>query len=81
MALLGEMDDLLQLRVTATRTYGVLAHFGARLFGEDSGALRLLRKETKLLETVVIWGVDPPRFIISLRRLPGDASCMPGGYS
>jgi diguanylate cyclase (GGDEF)-like protein/PAS domain S-box-containing protein len=68
MALLGEMDDLLQLRVTATQTYGVLAHFGARLFGEDSGALRLLRKETRLLETVVIWGVDPP----PVRSFPSD---------
>ncbi len=60
MTLLGEMDDLLQLRVSATQTYGVLAHFGAKLFGDDSGALRLLRPETKLLETVVIWGIDPP---------------------
>jgi diguanylate cyclase (GGDEF)-like protein/PAS domain S-box-containing protein len=60
MTLLGEMDDLLQLRVSATQTYGVLAHFGAELFGEDSGALRLLRPESRLLETVVIWGADPP---------------------
>lgn len=68
MALLGEMDDLLQLRVSATQTYGVLAHFGAKLFGEDSGALRLLRPDTKLLETVVIWGVDPP----PVRSFPSD---------
>ena len=67
-ALLGEMDDLLQLRVSATQTYGVLAHFGAKLFGEDSGALRLLRPESKLLETVVIWGVDPP----PVRSFPSD---------
>jgi diguanylate cyclase (GGDEF)-like protein/PAS domain S-box-containing protein len=60
MTLLGEMDDLLQLRVSATQTYGVLAHFAAKLFGEDSGAVRLLRPESKLLETVVIWGTDPP---------------------
>jgi diguanylate cyclase (GGDEF)-like protein len=60
MAFLGEMDDLLQLRVSAPQTYGVLAHFAGKLFGEDSGALRLLRADTKLLETVVIWGVDPP---------------------
>jgi diguanylate cyclase (GGDEF)-like protein/PAS domain S-box-containing protein len=68
MTLLGEMDDLLQLRVSATQTYGVLAHFGAKLFGEDSGALRLLRPESKLLETVVIWGVDPP----PVRSFPSD---------
>jgi diguanylate cyclase (GGDEF)-like protein/PAS domain S-box-containing protein len=68
MALLGEMDDLLQLRVSATQTYGVLAHFGTKLFGEDSGALRLLRPESKLLETVVIWGVDPP----PVRSFPSD---------
>jgi diguanylate cyclase (GGDEF)-like protein/PAS domain S-box-containing protein len=68
MTLLGEMDDLLQLRVSATQTYGVLAHFGAKLFGEDSGALRLLRADSKLLETVVIWGVDPP----PVRSFPSD---------
>ena len=68
MTLLGEMDDLLQLRVTTAQTYGVLAHFGAKLFGEDSGALRLLRSESKLLETVVIWGVDPP----PVRSFPSD---------
>jgi diguanylate cyclase (GGDEF)-like protein/PAS domain S-box-containing protein len=68
MTLLGEMDDLLQLRVSATQTYGVLAHFGAKLFGEDSGALRLLRPDSKLLETVVIWGVDPP----PVRSFPSD---------
>jgi diguanylate cyclase (GGDEF)-like protein/PAS domain S-box-containing protein len=67
-ALLGEMDDLLQLRVSAAQTYGVLAHFGAKLFGEDSGALRLLRQDTRLLETVVIWGVDPP----PVRSFPSD---------
>jgi diguanylate cyclase (GGDEF)-like protein/PAS domain S-box-containing protein len=60
MTLLGEMDDLLQLRVSASQTYGVLAHFAGKLFGEDSGAVRLLLPETKLLETVVIWGADPP---------------------
>jgi diguanylate cyclase (GGDEF)-like protein/PAS domain S-box-containing protein len=68
MTLLSEMDDLLQLRVSATQTYGVLAHFGAKLFGEDSGALRLLRPDSKLLETVVIWGVDPP----PVRSFPSD---------
>ncbi len=68
MSLLGEMNDLLQLRVSATQTYGVLAHFGAKLFGDDSGALRLLRPESKLLETVVIWGVDPP----PVRSFPSD---------
>jgi len=68
ITLLGEMDDLLQLRVSATQTYGVLAHFTAKLFGEDSGALRLFRPETKLLETAVIWGADPP----PVRSFPSD---------
>jgi diguanylate cyclase (GGDEF)-like protein/PAS domain S-box-containing protein len=60
MTVLGEMDDLLQLRVNPTQTYGVLAHFASKLFDDDSGALRLLRPETKQMETVVIWGTDPP---------------------
>ncbi len=70
MTLLGEMDDLLQLRVTATQTYGVLAHFGAKLFGEDSGALRLLRKDTKLLGNRGDLGHrSPTGALVSLRTI------------
>jgi diguanylate cyclase (GGDEF)-like protein len=60
LALLGEMEDMLQVCDSPQKTFGLLAHFAAKLFGEDSGALRLLRSRKKLLETAVVWGENPP---------------------
>jgi diguanylate cyclase (GGDEF)-like protein len=60
LALLGEMEDMLQVCDTPQKTYSLLAHFAAKLFGEDSGALRLLRSRKRLLETSAVWGENPP---------------------
>ncbi len=68
LALLGEMEDMLQACDTPPKTYALLAHFAAKLFGEDSGALRLLRSRKRFLETAAVWGENPP----SLRPVSAD---------
>ncbi len=60
LALLGEMEDMLQVCDTPKKTYSLLAHFAAKLFGEDSGAFRVLRSRKKFMETAVVWGENPP---------------------
>ena len=68
LALLGEMEDMLQLCDTQEKTYSLLAHFAAKIFGEGSGALRLLRSRKRLLETSAVWGENPP----SSRPIPAE---------
>ncbi|HUK32136.1 MAG TPA: diguanylate cyclase [Candidatus Acidoferrum sp.] len=60
LSLLGEMEDMLQVCDSPQKTYSLLAHFASKLFGEDSGALRLLRSRKRLLETAAVWGENPP---------------------
>ncbi len=60
LTLLGEMEDMLQICDTPQKTYSLLAHFAGKLFGEDSGALRILRSRKRLLETTAVWGENPP---------------------
>jgi len=60
LSLLREMGDVLQVCTTREKTYEVLAHFASKLFGEDSGALRLHRPKKGLVETVAVWGPNPP---------------------
>jgi diguanylate cyclase (GGDEF)-like protein len=83
LALLGEMEDMLQVCDTPQKTHSLLAHFAARIFGEDSGALRLLRSRKRILETTVVWGENPPaprpfsaEFCSAIR--PGRDSGLPG---
>jgi diguanylate cyclase (GGDEF)-like protein len=60
LALLGEMEDMLQVCDTQQKTYSLLAHFAEKIFGEDSGALRMLRSRKRFLETSAAWGENPP---------------------
>jgi diguanylate cyclase (GGDEF)-like protein len=60
LALLGEMEDMLQVCDTPQKTHSLLAHFASKIFGDDSGALRLLRSRKRILETTVVWGENPP---------------------
>jgi diguanylate cyclase (GGDEF)-like protein len=68
LTLLGEMEDMLQVCGSPHETYNLLAHFAAKLFGEGSGALRLLRSRKRVLETAVVWGENPP----SARPFPAE---------
>ena len=86
LALLGEMEDMLQVCDTPQKTHSLLAHFASKIFGEDSGALRLLRSRKRILETTIVWGENPPaprpfsaEFCSAIR--PGGDSGLPGGAS
>jgi diguanylate cyclase (GGDEF)-like protein/PAS domain S-box-containing protein len=63
LAVLGELEDMLQLCVDSLQAYDVMGYFAGRLFSKDSGVLRLLRHENGGLEAVASWGqqAPPPR--------------------
>ena len=59
--LLGQMSDLLQCCHTTQEAHTGFQAFGRQLFPEDSGALFVIGEPSHALESVALWGPDPPK--------------------
>jgi diguanylate cyclase (GGDEF)-like protein len=60
IAQLTALGQLLQSCLTADEVYGVVPHAMQRLFPDGSGALTLVGGSGDVMETMAIWGTNPP---------------------
>jgi diguanylate cyclase (GGDEF)-like protein len=60
MVMLNEMGDLLQSCTTVEEAYKIIGQLGQRLFPEESGALYMINNSKNIVETSVVWGINPP---------------------
>jgi diguanylate cyclase (GGDEF)-like protein len=60
IAQLTALGQLLQSCLTSDEIYGVVPHAMQRLFPEGSGALTLIDGSGSVMETMAMWGTNPP---------------------
>lgn len=60
IAQLTDLGQLLQSCLTPDEVYGVVPHAMQRLFPEGSGALTLMDASGSVMETMAMWGSNPP---------------------
>jgi diguanylate cyclase (GGDEF)-like protein/PAS domain S-box-containing protein len=60
IALLNEMDDLLQTCLTTQEAYTVVAQAAQKLFPNESGALCIIAPSRNFVEAVATWGESLP---------------------
>jgi diguanylate cyclase (GGDEF)-like protein len=70
IAQLTTIGQLLQSCLTADEVFGVLQHAMPRLFPGDSGAVTILKASGNLMETMGVWGANPPH-----QRVFGPDEC------
>ncbi len=62
--LIGKMSNQLQACFTPEEAYATIAKFMERLFPDQSGGIYRICDSKNLLESVVTWGVNPPREMV-----------------
>ncbi|MBI9044866.1 MAG: diguanylate cyclase [Anaerolineaceae bacterium] len=62
--IINEMGDLLQSCARVEDTYRILKQFIVELFPGMSGALYMLESNLDLLESVIFWGMSPPKEMV-----------------
>ncbi|MGC4081129.1 MAG: diguanylate cyclase [Vicinamibacterales bacterium] len=70
IAQLTALGQLLQSCLTADEVFGVIQDAMPRLFPGDSGSVTILKSSGNLMETMAVWGANPPH-----QRVFGPDEC------
>lgn len=70
IAQLTTLGQLLQSCITADEVFGVIQDAMPRLFPGDSGSVTILKSSGNLMETMAVWGANPPH-----QRVFGPDEC------
>ncbi len=70
IAQLTGLGQLLQSCISADEVFGVIQDAMPRLFPSDSGAVTVLKSSGNLMETMAVWGANPPE-----QRVFGPDEC------
>ncbi|MGE3958983.1 MAG: diguanylate cyclase [Vicinamibacterales bacterium] len=70
IAQLTALGQLLQSCLTAEEVFGVIQDAMPRLFPGDSGSVTILKSSGNLMETMAVWGANPPH-----QRVFGPDEC------